>query len=61
MSNEDIIVDERMASINPLYIPNHQTKLMINSNVNISKRACKNMSLDTSEHLLLVYVDEDKR
>ena len=23
-------------------------------------RACKNMSLDTSEHLLLVYVDEKK-
>ena len=23
-------------------------------------RACKTMSLDTSEHLLLVYVDEDK-
>ena len=22
--------------------------------------ACKNMSLDTSEHLLLVYVDKDK-
>ena len=23
-------------------------------------QACKNMSLDTSEHLLLVYVDEEK-
>ena len=33
MSNEDIIIDTRMTSINPLYVPN-QTKLMINSNIN---------------------------
>ena len=60
--------------INPLYVPN-QTKFMINSKVNIIKLissfdfvqllrlrlACKNMSFDTSEHLLLAYVDEDKR
>ena len=60
--------------INPVYVPN-QSKLMINSSVNkkiqIGKHirvwfrnegSCEpvNMSLSTSEHLLLVYPDEDK-